>query len=97
MAPCGVYSKCSGVALDLLQSGSRVAPEIKFMFIYGTMWGIRQGFIVVPEKKFVFMCGIMWGMTSAQEWLQSCFINQVYVHIWHYVGYMASALEWLQI
>ena len=71
----GVYDKCSDVALDLLMSGSRVTPQIKFMFIYD----------------------IMWGMKSVQEWLRSCSRNQVCVHIWHYVGYMSSAPDWLWI
>ncbi len=38
----GVYDKCSDVALDLLMSGSRVTPQIKFMFIYDIMWGMKS-------------------------------------------------------
>ncbi len=90
-----VYDKCSGVASDLLWSGFIVAPEIKFMFIYDTIWGIWQGFgfapenkfmfiygfKVAPEIKFVFKKGIIWGMISAQEWLKSCSRNEVCVHI----------------
>ncbi len=44
----------------------------------------------------MFMYGIMWGMKSAVEWLQSCSANKVCVHIWHHVGYLVSAPEWLQ-
>ncbi len=29
------------------------------------------------------------GSRFASEWLQSCSRNQVYVHIWHHVGYTA--------
>ena len=76
MAQCDVYGKCSGVAIYLLWSGSRVAPKIKFVFIYGTMWVYNK------------CSGVGYKKGSG---------NQVYVHIWHYVRYMLSALEWLQI
>ncbi len=88
----GVYDKCSDVALDLLMSGSRITPQIKFMFIYDIMWGMKsvqewlrscsRNQVCVHIWHYVGICQVLRiGFGFAQEWLQSCSRNQVCVHI----------------